>query len=66
MHRRNAGLWKSCIRKLEKDGLVVLAVNFQEGSARVREFLTKHNFTFRALLDRDGKVAERYQAWAFR
>jgi peroxiredoxin len=51
-------------KELEKDGLVVLAVNFQEGPVRVREFLTKQNFTFAALLDRDGKVAERYQAWA--
>jgi peroxiredoxin len=30
----------------------------------VKEFLTKHNLTFTALLDHDGKVAERYQAWA--
>jgi peroxiredoxin len=51
-------------KELEKDGLVVLAVNFQEGPSRVREFLTKHDFTFTALLDQDGKVAERYQAWA--
>lgn len=51
-------------QELQKDGLVILAVNFQEGTERVKEFLTKHNLTFTALLDHDGKVAERYQAWA--
>lgn len=51
-------------QELQKDGLVILAVNFQEGPERVKEFLTKHNLTFTALLDHDGKVAERYQAWA--
>jgi thiol-disulfide isomerase/thioredoxin len=51
-------------QELQKEGLVILAVNFQEGPARVKEFLTEHNLTFMALLDRDGKVAERYLAWA--
>lgn len=50
-------------RDLEKDGLVILAINFQEGPERVKEFFTKHNLTFTALLDRDGKVSELYQAW---
>ena len=51
-------------QELKKDGLVILAVNFQEGPERVKEFLAKHNLTFTALLDRDGKVSELYQAWA--
>jgi peroxiredoxin len=51
-------------RELKKDGLVILAVNFQEGPERVKEFFSKHNLTFTALLDRDGKVSELYQAWA--
>jgi peroxiredoxin len=51
-------------QELQKDGLVILAVNFQEGPERVKEFFAKHNFTFAALLDRDGKVSELYQAWA--
>ena len=51
-------------QKLQKDGLVILAVNFQEGPEPVKAFLTKHTLTFTALLDRDGKVAEFYQAWA--
>ena len=51
-------------QELQKDGLVILAINFQEGPERVQEFFAKHNFTFTALLDRDGKVSELYQAWA--
>ena len=51
-------------QELQKDGLVILAVNFQESAERVKEFFAKHNFTFTALLDRDGKVSELYQAWA--
>jgi peroxiredoxin len=51
-------------QELEKDGLVILAVNFQEGPERVQEFFKEHKLTFTALLDRDGKVFELYQAWA--
>ena len=51
-------------QELQKDGLVILAVNFQEGPERVKEFFAKHKFTFTPLLDRDGKVSELYQAWA--
>jgi peroxiredoxin len=50
--------------KLEEDGLVILAINFQEGPERVKEFFAENNFTFKTLLDHDGKVAELYQAWA--
>jgi peroxiredoxin len=51
-------------RELGDEGLVVLAVNFQESPERVKQFLSEHNLTFTALLDRDGKVAEQFQAWA--
>jgi peroxiredoxin len=30
----------------------------------VKEFFTEHKLTFTALMDRDGKVSELYQAWA--
>ncbi len=50
-------------QELKQDGLVMLAVNFQEGPERVKEFFTQHNLTFTPLLDRDGKVTELYQAW---
>jgi peroxiredoxin len=46
---------------LGKQGLVVLAINFQETPDQVKEFFGEHNFTFTALLDRDGKVFERYR-----
>jgi peroxiredoxin len=50
-------------QELVKYGLVVLAVNFQEGPERVKDFFAEHNLTFTTLLDRDGKVTELYQAW---
>ena len=46
-----------------KDGLVILAINFQEPPNQVKEFFREHNFIFTALLDRDGTVFELYQAW---
>jgi thiol-disulfide isomerase/thioredoxin len=46
---------------LGKQGLVILAINFQETPDQVKEFFGEHNFTFTALLDRDGKVFERYR-----
>lgn len=49
-------------QELEKDGLVILAIDFQE--SRAREFFTEHGLTFMALLDRHGKVSELYQSWA--
>jgi len=49
---------------LGKDGLVILAINFQETPKQVKEFFSEHSLTFTALLDRDGKVFELYQAWA--
>lgn len=48
---------------LAKDGLVLLAINFQETPNQVKAFFREHNLTFAALLDRDGKVFELYQAW---
>ena len=51
-------------QELEKDGLVIVAIDFQESPARVKEFFTEHRLTFMALLDRDGKVSELYKAWA--
>lgn len=50
-------------RYLEKKGVVILAVNYQESPQRVGEFFRQHNLTFTALLDRDGRVLELYQAW---
>ncbi len=47
-----------------QEGLIILAVNFQERLDRVKQFFSEHNLTFTGLLDSDGKVAEMYQAWA--
>jgi thiol-disulfide isomerase/thioredoxin len=53
-------------QELEKDGLVMLAVNFQEGLERVKEFFTQHNLTFTPLLDRDGKLSSFIRPGLFR
>ena len=50
-------------QEMEKAGLVILAIDFQESPEEVKEFFRRHNLTFTALLDRDGKVTELYQAW---
>ncbi len=39
---------------------MVLAINIEESPSRVREFIESNQLSFPALLDRDGKVAERY------
>jgi len=44
-------------------GLTVLAVNYREDAKEVKKFFSKYKLTFIALLDLDGKVAERYRAW---
>jgi cytochrome c biogenesis protein CcmG/thiol:disulfide interchange protein DsbE len=49
---------------LGKDGLVILAINFQETPGQVKEFFREHGLTFTALLDRDREVFELYQAWS--
>jgi peroxiredoxin/outer membrane lipoprotein-sorting protein len=43
-------------------GLVVFGVNVRETAAEVKGFLVKNGVGFPVLLDRDGKVAERYKA----
>ena len=50
-------------QEMEKAGLVILAIDFQESPEEVKEFFRRHNLTFTALLDRDGKGTELYQAW---
>ena len=44
-------------------GLTVLAINYREDAKEVKEFFSKYKLTFIALLDLDGKVSQRYQAW---
>lgn len=46
-------------------GLVILAVNYKQSPALVRQFLDDNQFSFTALLDRDGKVTEEYQVRGF-
>jgi thiol-disulfide isomerase/thioredoxin len=50
-------------RELKKEGLEVVAVNFKEGREEIQKFFTELGLTFTALLDKDGKVFEKYGAW---
>ncbi len=51
-------------KELSSRGLVILAINFQEGPQEIREFFKGHNLTFTALLDRKSEVFGLYQAWS--
>ena len=48
-------------REFKDKGLVILAVDFQETPEAVAAFMKEFGLTFPALLDRDGKVSERYR-----
>jgi len=48
-------------REFKDKGLVVLAVDLQETREAVSAFMKEFNLTFPALLDRDGKVSDRYR-----
>ncbi len=45
-------------------GLVILAIDFQEGPAEVRKFFNEHTLTFTPLLDQRSEVFALYQAWS--
>lgn len=51
-------------RELKGQGLEVVAVNFRESKTEVRKFFDELGLTFKALLDKDGKVSEEYGAWS--
>jgi peroxiredoxin len=45
-------------------GLEVVAINIKENKKEVRKFVDELRLTFTVLLDKDGKVSEKYGAWA--
>ncbi len=51
-------------RRVGTADLVVLTVNFKEPLERVVTFVRERGLTVRALLDRDGRVSERYRVIA--
>lgn len=48
--------------QLEAEGFEVLAVNYQEGPARINDFLQKMNLTLPVVRDTDGSVARSWGA----
>lgn len=51
-------------RAFRNEGLEVVAVNFRENKQQVRSFFDELGLTFIALLDKDGKVSEKYGVWS--
>ena len=51
-------------REFKKDGLEVVAVNFRETRKEARKFFDELGLTFTGLLDKEGKVSEKYGAWS--
>ena len=51
--------------QLRADGFEVLAVNYQEGPARINSFIEKLNFTLPVVRDTDGSVARAWGARVF-
>ena len=52
-------------RQQAKEGLAVFAVNYQEGEARIREFLDAVRVSLAVLLDRDGLAARQWTPRVF-
>ena len=46
-------------------GLVLLAINVEEGVELVRPFIQNNNFTFPVLLDEQGRVAQQYSTRSY-
>ena len=51
--------------QLSSEGFEVLAVNYQEGPARIKSFIDKLNFTLPVVRDTDGDVARAWGARVF-
>ncbi len=51
-------------REFKKAGLEVVAVNFRETRKEARKFFDELGLTFTGLLDKEGKVSEKYGAWS--
>ncbi len=51
-------------KEFNGQGLMVLAVDFQESAEDVRSFYREHNLSFPALLDPSGKAFELYKTWS--
>ena len=51
--------------QLRADGFEVLAVNYQEGPARIKSFIDRMNFTLPVVRDTDGDVARAWGARVF-
>ena len=51
-------------QRLNKEGLIVLAVNVKQSTAVAEAFIAQMDITFPVLLDQDGKMAQKYGVYA--
>ena len=47
-------------QEFKEEGLEVVAMNFMEGPKTINAFIKKRGFTFTVLIDRSGKISQRY------
>ena len=52
---------ESLHKKMEDKNFVILAVNIQEKSSAVKEFIQKNRYTFPVIIDEKGEAANKYQ-----
>lgn len=50
-------------REFKDKGLIILALNYREGPEQIKPFVDELQLTFPILLDRDGKVSDRYKVF---
>lgn len=50
-------------REFKDKGLVILALNYKESLEQIKPFVQELQLTFPILLDRNGKVSDRYQVF---
>lgn len=51
-------------KRLEKEGLMMLAVNVRESGEEVKAFFEEHRLSFSAVLDPEGHAFERFNVWS--
>ena len=59
--RREMPSMEALYKKMEGSNFVMIAVNIQEKSSVVKEFIQKNKYTFPVILDENGEASNKYQ-----
>ena len=62
--REEMPLMEKLHREFKDRGLEMVAVNFREDKKAVRKFFAELGLTFKAVVDFDGNVSDKYGAWS--